>query len=496
MKAWGRAFSLFGLSGMVFHFFMVMWLTGCKPNPVISTDLVSPTNRSALVLQDEVNRIQDLALENDPSKRPVVLSQPASNRRLWALQTLQSNYRATGRTNVLWDDPVQSLFEAFVDYSRVSTTNWPTLQKALAAVPEDCDDPMVQYMRVRYRTSENPSTPAAFSFMRAHYALVQSQYHPVFKFMAGWRAVACGMAADHTAELGPRVTWTTCSLEDLARDTNAPIEEVFESATGWIEHGHSQNWLDFVTSDLLKLMEQNWGQTEPYFRLRGRTEIKFAWADRGSDYAHKVSEKGWEGFAAHLAQAEKYLTRAWEMNPAIAETAYLMMRLELGQGRGRAWMEQWFNRAMALDTNNFEAASLMSFYLEPRWYGSETKALAFARSCVASDRWGGEVPLVLANLHHSLANYANLSNSPAYWHRPHVWRDIQSSYQKLFRLNPDAVGWRHDFALDAYDCGQYAVFLKQTKLFSQGTNYAFFGGRQNFQEMLARAAAAASNSKE
>src|SRR4051812_6842202 len=192
--------------------------------------------------------------------------------------------------------------------------------------------------------------------------------------------------------------------------------------------------------------------------------------ERGSGWASSVSDKGWEGFVDHLKKADEFLTKAWQMNPNNAHTAYLMMQVELGQGQGRSRMELWFNRAMSLETNYYDAVKLMSFYLEPRWYGSEIKTLAFARSCVASEKWGGQVPLILANLHHSLARYSQMSNSPAYWHEPEVWRDVKSSYEKFFALNPDSAGWRHDYAKDAFDCGQNAVFLEQTKLFAFGTN--------------------------
>ena len=201
-----------------------------------------------------------------------------------------------------------------------------------------------------------------------------------------------------------------------------------------------------------------------------------------------MTEKGFQGFEDHLDKAEGLLARAWQMNSNNAGTAYLMMQVELGQGKGRARMETWFHRAMALYPNYYEAAHLMSFYLEPRWYGSEAAALSFARSCVSSDKWGGQVPLVLAQRHRSLAIYYQKTNA-AYWHRPQVWRDVKSSYDKFFALNPDATGWRHDFAKDAYDCGQPRVFLEQVKLFSFGTNYTFFGGQEKFQAMLESAAA-------
>jgi hypothetical protein len=179
------------------------------------------------------------------------------------------------------------------------------------------------------------------------------------------------------------------------------------------------------------------------------------------------------------------------MNTNNPKTAYSMMRVELGQGEGLKRMDLWFGRAMALDTNYYDPVKLMSFYLEPRWYGSESQTLAFGRSCVASDKWGGQVPLILAELHRSLANYYSLSNSPAYWHRPEVWRDIKSSYEKFFALNPEEAGWRHNYARDAYYCGHYPEFLEQTKLFANETNYVFFGGQEKFKEMLQVAASRA-----
>ncbi|HVV70384.1 MAG TPA: DUF4034 domain-containing protein, partial [Verrucomicrobiae bacterium] len=208
-----------------------------------------------------------------------------------------------------------------------------------------------------------------------------------------------------------------------------------------------------------------------------------------------VSEEGWEGFRKHLEKADQLLSQSWRLNPSNAYTAYLMMKVELGQGEGKERMELWLNRAMALAPGYYDAADMASYYLEPRWYGSEEEALAFARSCVTSTQWVGRVPLVLPDTHRSLAAYYKLADSPEYWHRPRVWQDVRDGYEKFFKLNPDADGWRHNYARDAYLCGQYDVFLAQTKLFSGWTNYQFFGGKTKFDQMLAKASGAATGSK-
>jgi hypothetical protein len=429
------------------------------------------------------NRAVDATLAN----RPLILSQPAPNRRAWIVQTLQQGYRDTARTNAAWDNAVQRAFEAFADYSRVSTTNWPSLKKALGDVPASCDDPMIQYMRVRYREESQSLEKTAGDFVQAREVMLRSRYHPLFKFTAGARAAQAGRDADVDRTIRRETLGeTAASLVALARDTNAPSDEVFESVNLWLSLGPGarDQWIAFVTDNHLEeVLERNWGQTEPWFRFSGKMEIERAWAERGGGWASTVNEKGFQGFEKHLAKADKALTKAWQMDSNKAETAYLMMRVELGQGQGRSRMDTWFRRAMSLRTNYFDAAQLMSFYLEPRWYGSDATALAFGRSCVASTNWGGQVPLVLVRLHHSLAKYHQTTDA-AYWQRPQVWKDVKASYEKFFALNPGADRWRHDYAMDAYNCGQPAVFLEQTKLFASGTNYTFFGGKEKFEEML------------
>ena len=465
----------------------VVMVAGCgKEVTPTQTKPIASTNT---VLQSRLDQIAALPHEHDPAKRPLIVSQRALNNRQWAVQALQHGYHDTAQTNVAWDEQVGRAFEAFVDYSRVSTTNWPVLKKALAAVPSSCSDPMIQYLRVRYHEEPQLGEKTASEFLRVLEPMLSSQYHPVFKFFAGLRTVQAARAADQATDRSRPIGWTFAALEDLARDTNAPVDEVFDAASSWLNHSHSKKWIQYLTSNLDGILEPNWGTTERWFRFRGDAEIWLAWGERGGGWASSVKEKAWDGFTEHLDKAGELLTKAWQMNSNHANTAYLMMQLELGQGQGRLRMETWYDRAMTLDPNYFDAAKLMSFYLEPRWYGSEAATLKFARLCVTSTNWGGEVPLVLVNVHHSLANYQQMSNAPAYWQRPQVWSDVKASYEKFFTLNPEATGWRHDYAKDAYDCGQFDAFLQQTKLFGGRTNYAFFGGRVKFQQMLVKAAA-------
>jgi hypothetical protein len=434
-------------------------------------------------------------VEPDSPKGSIVVARPASLRRQWLLQTLRQGYRETGRTNTLWDMQADGAFVAYADYTRASGATLASLRSALDAVlAKGCDDPMIGYMEIRYPATPQTEQEAVAAFAQAHEALEKSHYHPLLKFYAGWRTELAMNKLKVRENRDLHLGQTVADLEALARDTNAPIDEVFEAAASWLEVSSAKNWIEQFREQLDPILQQNWSNTASYFRLKGQVELARAWAERGGGWVDNVTDEGWKGFAEHLRAAEAALNRAWDLNPSNASTAYLMMQLELGQGRGRTRMETWFNRAMSFNTNFYDAVKEMSFYLEPRWYGSDKETLDFARSCVASTHWGGQVPLILATVHHSLASYYDLGRSPTYWQRPEVWPDVKSSYEKYFALNPADVSRRQDYAMDAYTCGQYAAFLEQIKLFSGGTNFAFFGGAARFQEMVRKATTEAHSS--
>jgi hypothetical protein len=442
-------------------------------------------------LQSQMDGFGGLPYEHDPARRPLVLSERITNARDWLLSILRKGYAETARTNAQWDAAADLALQAYANYSRVSADahNFSALTNAIVSViAKGCNDPMVQNMQLRYGLSESNRTQQEFAIasMDVFRAMILSHQHPLLKFMAGLRAVDAARDAEPKSDRSRPIGQVTAALEDLARDTNAPASEVFDPAFMWVEHSTAKGWSDYVMSDLQGIIEQTWGQDERFFRLRGLTEIDRAWSARGGGYANTVTDQGWEQFKTHLNQAALSLEKSWSLNPSNAYTAYLMMKVELGQGQGRARMEKWFNRAMDLAPNYYDAVDLMEFYLQPRWYGSDEIALEFARSCVSSTNWGGQVPLVLANLHRSLADYHELKDSPRYWQKPGVWEDVRSSYDKFFQLNPNDYGYRHNYARDAYSCGHYEEFLAQAKSFPW-TNFQFFGGEAHFHEMIRRA---------
>jgi hypothetical protein len=109
---------------------------------------------------------------------------------------------------------------------------------------------------------------------------------------------------------------------------------------------------------------------------------------------------------------------------------------------------------------------------------------AFGRECAANTNWACDARLTLAEAHLLLARYIpDKDKRQAYWTKPQVWADVQSTFEQFFRSYPDAVGYRHNYAQYAAWCRQWPEFLKQVRLFPS-TNYAYFGGEAQFRYLL------------
>lgn len=286
-------------------------------------------------LRRAIAAVQSDALEQDPTKRRVVVSAASDSPRDWGFQTLMTGYKESGHVDPRSDAAVAAVFDA---YSRVvreqRSEALPALHVALTnpAVMKSTD-PMIRYMRVRYGYAEGEKSARniALQYLEAHDQLLASRHHPLYQYLAGYRACRAIVEADNDAHRGQRLQSTTLSLLDLVRDTNAPVRDVFEAVFDWTDLIRSRSWIETVSTNLLPYIEQNWQQHAPYNHWRGLVEVETAWLKRGSGFANTVSSEGWAAFQEHLTLAERYLNKAWQSDSRVPQTAFLMMRLELAR---------------------------------------------------------------------------------------------------------------------------------------------------------------------
>jgi hypothetical protein len=430
-----------------------------------------------------------------------VNSEKAQRQRLaWDLKTTVDAYNHAGFSNKAWDDPARRCLTQFahslagdVD----STGPWAEIisTNAALAVNAGCNDPLVNYVFIKFSMAQTNSREAfETAFCKTVRDMDNSMYPPIRRFYAAARALdqiyyIYGTNSSRRPEHFEMLENMFGRLEESLRDRTMPASEAYEISklalqlTSGSENNH-QTMYRIIEAQSFK----NWPSDYRPWLLKGNYYVDAAWKARGSGTADTVTSEGWVGFSNNLVIAHEALEHAWKLDPHQSEIADEMITVTLGQGGGRDQMELWFNRAMEVDTNDYTACYKKLYYLAPKWYGSAEAELAFGRECVQSKKWGGKVPLILADAHSEIDSYYKDAAKDDYWKRPEVWADVQASYDRFFELNPDDTGYYHNYAWYAYHAGQWD---KLNELIPKlGTvNYDYFGGREAFDKMVEAAKA-------
>ncbi len=418
----------------------------------------------------------------------------------WNLATLVGDYEKKGVRDPKWNQDAITALKLLAKaraYGPQEVSGFPedVGTASRAAVEAGCTDPLIRYVYARFGLPTRDTNEIAAFFKEVSWSLASSEYSSLRKFYGGLRAAEAqyrisgyfGSGNQGSVEAWKLFRFAHQQLDKFLTDKTAPVEEVDDACHEYFHlAGRITGDLQAVFGTTEAALLANWSKASVAHLIRGEFYVQYAWVNRGSGFANTVTPEGWKGFQERLAVGEEALAQAWKLNPQDARIANTMLDLELGQGKGRGRMEQWFQRAMDKHPDNYDACSKKLYYLEPKWYGSAEEMLRFGRECVDSETWIGYVPLVLREAHDSLAIYVEKDKRSAYWKQPEVWPDLKASFEKFFQLNPDATRWRHNYARYAYWCEQWDDLNEQLKLLGE-INYEFFGGPDEFEKMAALA---------
>ena len=415
----------------------------------------------------------------------------------WNLHTTIDAYRTAGSSSPAWD---QYATNALIEFARSrSSALYPgepfgdiISTAAMQAVHAGCNDPLVNYLYVKfYLSSTADKDTLTAALITAATQLNQSAYPPVRKFYASMRASQQYAWANNYPTNGPaNVAAINQQLMDnflaMLDDPATPAEEMYDATHECLQ---MYAWGSTTYPKLYDRVEQslskNWPNAPETWLIKGEANYQLGWLARGGGYANGVSDDQWKDFFAKLSTADEATRKAWDLNPKDARIPTLMIKISAErQQKDLNDMQLWFNRAMNLNTNNYEACGYKLHYLTPRWYGSRDEMLAFGRECVANTNWGGEVPLILVDAHtdYNSARQATEEEKYAYWKEPDVWPDIKAAYERFFELNPDADATYKNYAWYAYYAGQWSDFVSIAEKV-RPEDYGFFGGKESFSKM-------------
>jgi hypothetical protein len=416
----------------------------------------------------------------------------------WWRKTFVESYDHEAKKDAKWDVPAR---EAVVRYSRLLATDVSgekfveQLDRPLTeAMDAGCDDPYIQYLFLRFAPEHAPQDKqqVAQSYRQMIPRIKATGYPNWQKFfvtLRGSEAIKAAGGSNTPPEVHAYRREATEWLMQLVGEKDLPSVALRTALDGW-RGALRANRADLTNAmaELRGPLLDNWSQQAQVQMFLGAYHVEQAWWDRGGGYADTVTSEGWKGFEENLKLAAQELEKAWSLDPTDGQIARHMIRVELGQGQGRPRMEKWFQRAMALNPNDYDACWQKLYYLEPKWHGSPEEMIAFGRECVASKTWKGRVPQILFYAHEALSHYWEKPDRPKYWKQPGVWPDVKASFDRFFELNPSADGWHHDYAKYAFLCEAWPTLSEQIKLLGE-VNYDYFGGKAAYFDMVTKARA-------
>jgi hypothetical protein len=442
------------------------------------------------------------ACDRTPASRSRERKKQAQQARLdWHRENLLGAYQTFGSQNTAWDAAAEKALQMFAEVrSETTPLNSASVlairESVSSAVAAGCNDPLINYLHIRYVMSDSGIGAVEFAQrMRAAADVLNlSEYNPLARFYGCLRAAEASAVDIGEDKALPehvrryRYAMST-NLIGVIRDRTTPPEDVYQAVHEWIATARRsplqfEEDMKFVEPGLAGL-----GDRPLILLARAECAIAYGWNARGHGYADTVTSQAWQLFNTRLTTAKELLDQSWKNDPGEPRIATAMLDIAVGLSFKRKEMEKWFDRAMQLDTNNYSACEAKLHYLKPQWYGSPEEMLAFGRQCL-SNQWGGSVPLILLDAHRTIVAQLPKEHQLTYWNDPDVWQDVDLTFKRFFSINPDAVSYRHNYAWYAYHAGEWRVFKEQLSHF-KGTNYAYFGGKEQFDQMVAKAEAAA-----
>lgn len=176
------------------------------------------------------------------------------------------------------------------------------------------------------------------------------------------------------------------------------------------------------------------GASEYFLHMvRAYHHVDVAWDIRGTRAAVRVAEDRRKDFITELKKAESELLAAWKLDNNRPEAPTEMIALCRGLAYNRKEMEQWFQRAMAAEPDNFRACDAKLEFLDPKWGGSVPACLSFGRQCARTRNYHAGLPFVLVFAHKNIAARdfaAHLRSNET------IWADVREVYEHHLQLDP------------------------------------------------------------
>lgn len=414
-------------------------------------------------------------------------------------RTLLDAYRKVGGNNQKWDQKVLGYLEDVAQHftsPRSTMAAAAQLDAGRQLLAVGCDDPLIQYCySVSLLTSgdctngENVLATATKKLLASKYPVVRQRFAAT-RLAYLYRAQGFKRQADFEACRDQALDLTVKSLQD---GSYAPDEQRI-----FIMH-LIPDWTDLFLDRQEQLYRSinNLAGLDPWLQhmVAGIYHFTVASKARGGGWAHRVTDEGWAGYAAGVAEARKHFVAAWQLHPEYPEAAARMVSVANGDQVDAP--DMWFARATQAQFDYIPAYRNYMFTLWPRWGGSHKAMLEFGLACLRTRRFDTAVPLQYFQTLQDIANDVEGAGT-ALWSSPAIWEHLQQLYSGYIQCEARPLGksvYQGNYAAIAWRTGHYSIARQllddlgdkiQTGIFVRDFNVAYLEARAQIYAYTSR----------
>lgn len=379
------------------------------------------------------------------------------------------------RWNQIVKDGIGQFLHATDDSSRSAQEMF---EKALAA---GCDDPLVLYLNARtVEVSRHPNPDELRDrYQAAAKAMLASQYTASRKMVAAMRYLMAAedlpsdLSVDELLKLAVEASKEPIVARWMLADTFVNLNARLIPAIG------REAAFNKVGPAFQQAMPSDWRALQ----FKARFEIDWAWDARGNGTGDTVTPQGWKLFGERIGAARAALEQAWKLDPTQSAIAEQMITVCMAQS-DRDGLEQWFQRGIEANPDDYQLCWNKMYAIDPRWLGSHEEMLAFGRQCAATENMWGSVPNILLEVHRWIA--VETPDGEEYFKQPAVWDETHKIFENRILLWPTAYN-QSCFAEWAARCGHWDVVAAQCDKLGDQPDRQVFPDQKAYEALRAKA---------
>jgi Domain of unknown function (DUF4034) len=204
--------------------------------------------------------------------------------------------------------------------------------------------------------------------------------------------------------------------------------------------------------------------------------VNYAWVARGTGYAEKVKENGWELFGERLEKAKSTLMDAAELKEKCPEWYSVMFNVALGDGWDKKQARELFDQAVAFEPGFLFYYNQYAYFILPKWYGEEGEAQAFAEE--SSKQVGGAMgSIIYFEVAGETACQCDKDRDSM---EQLSWAKIKEGYANLKKVYGASNQDDNKFAYMAYSQGDKPAALEAFETIGNAWSYTVWRSGENY----------------